>query len=200
MWDQRYSANEYVYGKQPNDFLREVIERIPRGRVLCLAEGEGRNAVFLAEQGCEVLAVDASTVGLAKAMKLAGERGVSIHVQQADLADFQIMPESWDAIVSIFCHVPPAIRGDLHRRVVAGLKPGGLLVLEAYTPDQIALGTGGPPVPELTMTLAALTSELEGLEFLHAIECRRDVIEGIFHTGCGAVVQVLGHKPLNSVK
>lgn len=195
MWDQRYSAEEYIYGKQPNDFLLSVIDQIPKGRVLCLAEGEGRNSVFLAEQGCDVLAVDSSSVGLAKAKKLAGERGVEIRTVHADLADFDISAEYWDAIVSIFCHVPPAMRAELHRKVVAGLKPGGLLVLEAYTPKQLSFGTGGPPVAELTMSLASLESELKGLEFIHALECERDVIEGHLHTGRGAVVQLLAIKP-----
>ncbi len=195
MWDKRYSSEEYVYGKQPNDFLVSVIDEIPRGKVLCLAEGEGRNAVYLAMQGYDVLAVDSSSVGLAKAQKLADEQGVVIQTQQADLADFEIAPNDWDAIVSIFCHVPPAIRTGLHQSIVAGLKPGGMLVLEAYTPDQIQLGTGGPPVAELTMSLAALESELKGLEFFHALECERDVIEGVLHTGRGAVVQLLAGKP-----
>ena len=195
MWDKRYSAEEYMYGKQPNDFLRSVIDQIPKGRVLCLAEGEGRNSVFLAEQGCDVLAVDSSSVGLTKAKKLASERGVEITIEHADLADFDITAEYWDAIVSIFCHVPPAIRAELHKKVVAGLKPGGVLVLEAYTPKQLAFGTGGPPVADLTMSLASLESELNGLEFIHARECERDVIEGLLHTGRGAVVQLLAIKP-----
>lgn len=196
MWDQRYSSDEYVYGKQPNDFLLSVIDKIPKGKVLCLAEGEGRNSVYLAQQGCDVLAVDSSSVGLAKAQRLADERGVEIQTQHADLADFEIVPGYWDAIVSIFCHVPPAIRTELHKKIVAGLMPGGILVLEAYTPKQIKLGTGGPPVPELTMSLTALESELKGLDFIHALECERDVIEGLFHTGRGAVVQLLACKPV----
>jgi SAM-dependent methyltransferase len=195
MWDQRYNTADYVYGTRPNEFLADVAGGIPRGRVLCIAEGEGRNAVYLAELGHEVVAVDASTVGLEKAKKLARERGVAIETVVADLADYEIEKKSFDAVVSIFAHVPPVIRAPLHRRIVAGLKPGGVLVLEAYTPDQIACGTGGPPVAELTMTLRALQDELRGLEFRHAVELRRDVIEGSLHTGTGAVVQVVAVKP-----
>lgn len=195
MWDQRYNTADYIYGTRPNDFLVDVAGRIPSGRVLCLAEGEGRNAVFLAEQGHEVVAVDASTVGLEKAKKLARVRGVSIETVVADLAEYEIDENSFDAVVSIFAHVPKAIRAPLHRRIVGGLKPGGVLVLEAYTPDQIACGTGGPPDVELTMTLHALRDELRGLEFRHAVELRRDVIEGSLHTGTGAVVQVVAVKP-----
>ena len=195
MWDKRYDTKDYVYGKDPNDFLAYVVDQIPAGRTLCIAEGEGRNAVFLAERGHDVVAVDASAVGLAKASKLAGERGVQIQTVVADLAHFDIEPDSWDAVVSIFAHVPPDTREVLHRKIVHGLRSGGMLVLEAYTPEQIRLGTGGPPVAEMTMTLEALQRELDGLIFRHAEEMRRDVTEGQYHTGTGAVVQLIAVKP-----
>jgi len=195
MWDQRYAEEEYVYGTEPNDFLREQVGRIPPGRVLSLCEGEGRNAVFLAKQGYEVTGVDSSSVGLTKAQKLAGSEGVSITTQLADMGDFHIDPESWNGVVSIFCHIPPSMRAELHRQVVAGLKPGGVLILEAYTPAQIALGTGGPKMPELTMTGDDLRQELAGLEIELLQELERDVVEGKFHTGRGAVVQLVARKP-----
>lgn len=195
MWDKRYDTAEYVYGTDPNEFLNNVVEEMPIGRTLCIAEGEGRNAVFLAEHGHQVVAVDASVVGLEKAGRLARERGVDIETVAADLAHYPIESDSWDAIVSIFAHVPPEIRKPLHKQIVSGLRSGGILVLEAYTPEQIELGTGGPPVAELTMTLDALREELDGLIFTHAVEMKRDVIEGQFHTGKGAVVQVIAVKP-----
>lgn len=195
MWDERYNTTEYVYGTDPNAFLANVITQMPTGRTLCIAEGEGRNAVFLAGHGHDVVAVDASTVGLAKAQRLASERSVTIETVVADLAHFEIAAESWDAIVSIFAHVPADIRKPLHRKIVQGLRSGGMLVLEAYTPEQIKLGTGGPPVPELTMNLDVLREELDGLVFQHAVELQRDVIEGRFHTGKGAVVQMVAIKP-----
>ncbi|WP_019594236.1 bifunctional 2-polyprenyl-6-hydroxyphenol methylase/3-demethylubiquinol 3-O-methyltransferase UbiG [Thioalkalivibrio sp. ALM2T] len=195
MWDERYAEDDYVYGTEPNDFLRAAVANVPRGRALCLAEGEGRNAVFLAQQGFEVLAVDSSAVGLQKAQRLAEDRGVQIETLVADLADYAIEPDSWDLIVSIFCHLPADVRHRLHTEVVAGLRPGGVFILEAYTPAQLEWGTGGPPTAELMMTREALTEELDGLEFEEAVERERDVIEGRFHTGRGAVVQVLAHKP-----
>jgi SAM-dependent methyltransferase len=202
MWDERYSDNDYVYGTEPNSFLASAIHRIRRnhspihrGRVLSLGEGEGRNAVFLAEHGCVVTAVDASAVGLSKAEKLAKARGVVIKVIHSDLAHLELAPNSWDAIISIFCHVPSQLRVELHRRVVASLRPGGVFVLEAYTPSQLALRTGGPRDEDMTMSLQQLQMELGGLTFEHAQELEREVVEGKFHTGRGAVVQLIGHKP-----
>jgi len=196
LWDERYSGESYAYGKHPNDFLAQSYQLIARqGRVLCLAEGEGRNGVFLAQQGLDVLAVDASAVGIAKAQKLAEEKGVKLHTLVADLADFVIEPESWDAIVSIFCHLPPVLRRQLHQQVVRGLRPGGVFILEAYTPEQLSYKTGGPPVAELTMQLADLRGELAGLDIRLGEERLREVHEGEYHTGTGAVVQLLAVKP-----
>lgn len=195
MWDQRYSSEAYVYGTEPNDFLAAVADRLPRGRALCLAEGEGRNAVYLAGLGYWVTAVDSSAVGLDKARRLAARRGVEIETVVSDLAHFDIEPGQWDLIVSIFAHVPPALRTRLHARAVAGLAPGGAFVLEAYTPKQLSYGTGGPPVVELMMDLDSLETELAGLDFQHAVEIVRPVHEGPGHTGEGAVVQILAYKP-----
>lgn len=195
MWDERYSSEEYIYGKDPNTFLANAVEKIPSGKVLCVAEGEGRNAVFLAELGYEVVAVDASAVGLEKARKLAKERGVSIQTIVCDLAHFNIEPESFNGVVSIFAHVSPQVRKELHRKIVNGLRSGGVLILESYRPDQLKYKTGGPPTAELMMTLEGLEEELKGLNFEYGVELDRDVVEGKFHTGKGAVVQIIGVKP-----
>jgi SAM-dependent methyltransferase len=194
-WDERYQVDDYVYGTSANDFLRSHVDRLPEGRILCLAEGEGRNAVFLAEHGFTVTAVDLSSVGLAKAQRLAEQRGVKIHGIVADLADFRIEPGSWDGIVSIFAHVPARVRQHLHRQVVGGLRSGGIFLLEAYRPAQLEYGTGGPPGPEMMMDLEGLRAELAGLEFDYAAETVRDIHEGRLHHGRGAVIQVLARKP-----
>ncbi|RKT37926.1 SAM-dependent methyltransferase [Thiocapsa rosea] len=195
MWNERYAEDDYAYGTAPNDFLVEQADRLPQGPVLCLAEGEGRNAVWLAARGHAVTAMDASVVGLEKASRLAAERGVRIVTCCSDLAQFEIQPNAWSGIVSIFAHVPPDLRRAVHRRVVEGLRPGGALILEAYTPEQLRFGTGGPPVAELTMSLATLQVELAGLVFEVARECEREVFEGRYHQGRGHVVQILGRKP-----
>lgn len=194
MWDERYSAEEYAYGKAPNQFLAEHFAAIPKGKVLSLAEGEGRNAVFLAQQGYAVTAVDASRVGLQKAQKLADERGVSLELIHADLAEFDLGNEQWDGIVSIFCPLPSALRQQLHQKVVAALKPGSVYLIEAYTPEQLKHGTGGGKSADTMTTQADLTRELQGLHFQHLLELERDVVEGIYHTGLGAVVQALALK------
>jgi SAM-dependent methyltransferase len=195
MWDERYSQPGFAYGTEPNEFLAAAAGRIPVGRVLSLGEGEGRNAAFLAGLGHRVVAVDQSEVGLAKAKKLAAGRGLTIDTACADLAAFTIEPGAWAGIVSIFCHLPRRIRQPLHAAVVRGLRPGGVFVLEAYTPEQIGRGTGGPKDPDMLPTLAELTAELAGLEFVDARELNREVREGSYHTGVASVVQVVAVRP-----
>jgi SAM-dependent methyltransferase len=196
MWDERYSAEEFAYGKTPNQFLQDNYQHIPQGTVLSLAEGEGRNAVFLAKQGYRVTAVDASQVGLQKAQKLAEENGVSIELIQADLAAFDLGENRWDGIVSIFFPLPSALRKELHKKVVAGLKPNGVFLVEAYTPEQLKYGTGGGKSADSLQTKESLSLELNGLKFRHLIELERDVVEGIYHTGLGAVVQAIATKEI----
>ncbi len=195
-WDQRYgNADGFVFGTEPNDFLRTVADRIPAGPVLCLAEGEGRNAVFLAQRGHAVTAVDLSAAGLDKARELAAQRGVTLATEVADLSRYTIAPGAWSGIVAIFMHLPPALRRDVLARAAAGLRPGGVFVMEAYTPAQLAFGTGGPKDAALLPTLELLRAELPGLEFVHGAELERDVIEGGGHTGRAAVVQVVARRP-----
>ncbi|NTV95252.1 MAG: class I SAM-dependent methyltransferase [Thiobacillus sp.] len=196
MWDQRYAGADYAYGTEPNDFLVAEAECLPAGgRVLCLGEGEGRNAVWLAGRGFRVTGVDASAVGLAKAHRLAEAAGVTIATVAADLADYDPGEACWDAVVSIFCHLPPELRRRVHAGVVRALRPGGVFLLEAYTPRQLAYGTGGPPAAALMMDLETLAAELPGLVFDHAVELDRVVREGRHHDGTGAVVQLVARKP-----
>ena len=195
-WDARYAEPGWAFGTEPNDFLRDQAHRLlAAGRVLCLAEGEGRNAVHLASLGHDVTAVDLSAVGMTKAAALAAGRGLALRAQVADLARFPIEPGRWDGIVSIFAHVPGAVRVPLHRAVVAGLAPGGVLLLEAYTPRQLERGTGGPTDPTKFMTLEGLRAELAGLEWELAREIERDVVEGRYHAGRSEVVQLVGRRP-----
>ena len=194
-WDQRYANTDYVYGEEPNAFLAQMSSKLPDGPVLCLAEGEGRNAVYLAKLGYRVTAVDQSATGLAKARRLAEAQGTVVETVHADLESYAIMPGAWAGIVAIFAHLPPELRRNVHAAVVQGLQPGGIFILEAYTPAQLALGTGGPKKPEMLMTQDCLREELFGLDFLIAREVERKVNEGSFHSGPGSVVQILACRP-----
>ncbi|MBT9559459.1 MAG: class I SAM-dependent methyltransferase [Myxococcales bacterium] len=192
-WDARYAGDAFFYGQEPNDFLRESEPLLVRGaRVLSLAEGEGRNAVFLAERGHRVVGVDASAVGLAKAQTLAAARGVHIETVVADLSAWQWTGEPLDGVVAIWCHLPVPLRAHVLNAAIAALRPGGLLILESYTPDQVGRGTGGPPNPALLPTAALLREELRGLDVEHLVERERHVSEGAGHLGLSAVVQLRG--------
>lgn len=198
MWDERYSEAEYIFGKEPNDFLKEEYQRIPvGGRVLCLAEGEGRNAVFLAEQGYQVTAMDSSEVGLNKALTLADDRGVTITTQVVDLADYVFEASQWDGIVSIWVHLPKDIRQRVHSHITSALKSGGVFIAEAYTEQQLEMdAVGGPPAnqKERFWSLETLQKELTTLEEVVGLEAQRMVSEGKRHQGLSAVVQFIGRK------
>ncbi len=196
MWDKRYSDKSYVYGTEPNDFLRDQANSLPIGDTLCLGEGEGRNAVFLAGLGHKVMALDASATGLAKAQKLAIQRGVKIETIHADLANYELEANRWDVIVAIYCHLPPPLRMRVHGQIAQSLRPGGIFILEAFTPRQLEFKTGGPPVVEMMMDLEGLRNELTGLDFDIGQELVREVHEGTHHNGTSAVVQLVARKLL----
>lgn len=194
MWDERYSADEYAYGTAPNGFLSQEFQALPKGRVLSIAEGEGRNAVFLARQGYEVTAVDSSAVGLQKAQRLASESGVSITCVHADLLDFDFNESYWDGVISIFCPLPSAQRAIVHKRIETGLRPGGVFLTESYTPNQPKYGTGGGDCTDTMQSKESLMQEFQKLHFVHLVELEREVIEGIYHTGLASVVQAVARK------
>lgn len=196
MWNDRYAEEEFAYGKEPNDFVREVAGSLPAGgRILCIAEGQGRNAVFLAERGFDVTAMDLSDVGMKCAREFAAERGVSIETIVADLDGYELGEEQWDGVVAIFAHMPPPLRAAVHAGIVRALKPGGAVVLEAYTPEQLNHRTGGPPVIDLLMRPETLKAEFDGLDFELLRDGERHVSEGKYHEGTSHTVQLLGRKP-----
>ena len=200
MWDERYNEVEYVFGTEPNDFLRDEFRKITSGgRVLCLAEGEGRNAVFLAQQGYQVTATDMSEVGLNKALKLARDRGVDIITQVADLADYEFGEAKWDGIVAIWAHLPTAVRQYVYAQIAPALKPNGVFILEAYTEQQLTMdAVGGPPATQKERfgSLAVLRAELAELEEITGIEKQRMISEGKRHQGLSAVVQFIAKKKI----
>ena len=194
-WDQRFASAGFVYGEQPNDFLNEHASGLKAGQALCLAEGEGRNAVFLAELGHQVCAQDISPVGLGKAEELAQRRSVNIHTLCCDLAAFHPEPASLDLIAAIWMHLEPELRATVLQRAVEALRPGGHLLIEAYSPKQLGFSSGGPTRRELLIDAAQLQHELAALKPLILQEVEREIAEGSAHQGPSAVVQFFGRKP-----
>ena len=194
-WNERYKGDTFYYGKDPNDFLKEISSQLaPKSRILCLAEGEGRNAVFLSNLGHLVTAVDQSETGLLKLKQLATLNKTEVSTIVADLENFQIEENKWDAIVSIWCHLPSILRKKVHRDCVKGLAPNGLLILEAYNPQQLEFKTGGPDNTDLLMTKESLIEELAGLKFITIEEKTRIIHEGQGHNGMSAIVEVFAKK------
>jgi 2-polyprenyl-3-methyl-5-hydroxy-6-metoxy-1,4-benzoquinol methylase len=195
MWDDRYAGQEYFYGTKPNDFLKLSAHLLkPHSNILCMAEGEGRNAIYLASQGHHVTAVDFSETGKSKAQDLAKKRNVDINYLLSDLMDFDFGSNKWDAVVSIFCHLPQAIRYKIHSKVEHSLKTGGVFILEAYTPEQLTQNTGGPKTIDMLYTPDILKKDFSDLKWETLRNNKREVIEGIGHTGLSFVVQAIGIK------
>lgn len=192
-WNQRYAAHEFLYGTQPNTFLVENAGLL-RGPVLSLSEGEGRNAVFMASRGLSVLGVDCSEVGLKKAQTLAKSRGVVINTEVTDLVDFEPNADHYGSVVSISAHLPSSIRNRLYPLVERALKPGGIVLLEAYSESQLTKNTGGPKNIDMLMSVEKLKREFPNLKPILIREIERDVCEGEGHTGEACVVQYIGRK------
>lgn len=193
-WNERFSSEEYVYGKEPNAFVVQALSKIPFGNVLCIAEGEGRNAVFLAKQGREVTAWDYAEAGLEKTAQLAQEEQVKVTTRLCDLATVQWDQEKWDAIIHIFGHVPTPIMQRTWEGVRQSLKVGGRYITELYTVEQLAYATGGPRDVELLCNPLQLLEAFQG-EFIHHLfvgEVER--VEGTLHTGTAHVVQAVIEK------
>lgn len=197
-WDERYADEEFAYGTEPNTFLKESLEslKLPDcAKCLMLADGEGRNGVFMAQAGHKVTSLDNSKVGLEKAERLAKEKSVKLDTLLGDLAVYDLGTEQWDCIVGIFCHLPPPIRERVLAAIPNALRPGGCVLFECYTPDQIAYKTGGPPVPEMMYSSEIFNKAFDGkLTIEKNEELVRDVVEGKYHSGKGAVVQFIARK------
>ena len=192
-WNERYDTDEYLYGTEPNGFLAEHWKLL-RGPVLSLSEGEGRNAVFLASHGLDVLGVDISPVAMEKAKRLAGSQGVKIRTRVADLATFQPEENTYGSVVSVSAHLPGAVRSRLYPFVERALKPGGILLLEAYSEDQLKRETGGPKDPDMLMTVEKIRLEFPNLKRILLRAVDREVVEGHGHTGLASVVQFIARR------
>jgi cyclopropane fatty-acyl-phospholipid synthase-like methyltransferase len=196
-WDERYSGEDYLFGTEPNAFLAAQRHRFAPGqRVLALADGEGRNGVFLARQGLEVLSVDISRVALAKAERLAACDRVALRTECADLARWDWGEARFDAVVAIFIQFAgPTLRDLIFARTKTALKPGGLVLLEGYRPEQLGYRTGGPPDVENLYTEDMLRTAFADFTLLH-LESHDSVIhEGSGHNGLSALIDLVARKP-----
>ena len=193
-WDHNFSGTGYKYGTAPNAFLVWQAQRLaPASDVLVPGDGEGRNGVWLAQQGHRVTAMDGSTVGLQKTQALAAERGVDITTVHGDLADWAPAPASFDAVVLTFVHLPPAIRAGAHRRLAAGLRPGGLLLLEAFHPLQLQHSSGGPKDETMLYTPEQLRADFgDALVERMAWQGEVTLDEGPGHQGKAYVTRFVG--------
>jgi 2-polyprenyl-3-methyl-5-hydroxy-6-metoxy-1,4-benzoquinol methylase len=195
MWNERYAETAFAYGKEPNDFLKQQIAQKGSGQVLCLAEGQGRNAVYLAGQGYDVTATDLSSVGLERTKELAKEKGVAVATLQVDLSEYQIGSEAWDGIVCIFGHFPPSVRTHVLSQLHGSLKSGGFLLMEVYSTNQLDYGTGGPKEISMLYTLSELETMLApSWDFKVLQKTEREINEGEYHNGNSSVIQVYARK------
>jgi SAM-dependent methyltransferase len=193
-WDTRYSTIDHVYGRKPNGFFASQLKNLVPGRILLPGEGEGRNAVYAALQGWSVDAFDQSGVAKEKALKLAAEKEVKINYHVCPLEDFQFQSDHYDAAGLIFFHAEGSSRQYLHRKVYDSLKPGGLLILEAFHKEQLNNDSGGPKSLELLFDEGELSLDFAPFE-TRMLEKREILLnEGEFHRGESTVIRFAGKK------
>lgn len=190
-WDERYAQNEYAYGKQPNEFLRQQLQALRPGKILLPAEGEGRNAVFAALQGWNVVAFDSSVEGQKKALALAQEMGTSIEYQTSSFESFDT-EEQFDAIGLIYAH--NLNREENHKKLSKSLKKGGVIILEGFSKEQLNFNSGGPKNIEMLFSVDELKSDFESFSSLNIWTKEVELSEGNYHLGKASVVRMVGVK------
>lgn len=195
-WESRFSSPDYVFGKAPNAFLKNHAHLLKRGqKALAFADGEGRNGVFLAEQGLDVLSIDFSPKALAKAQALAHERGVKLRTERADIFTWAWPPAAFDVVVGVFVQfAPPDLRRQVFDSIKKTLKPGGLLLIEGYRPEQVDYKTGGPPERENMYTRKLLEESFGDFASLDIKEYDSVVEEGAGHKGMSALIDLVARK------
>ena len=194
-WDERYGVDVYVYGKEPNLFLKENFKKIPRGNVLCVADGEGRNGVWLAKNGYNVTSIDFSPNAIKKISRLAKKNNVSINTKCDDLLNYNFGENKYDGIVSIFAHFKVEDMNKLHSQYLRALKPNGIFFMEAFAKEQIPLDTGGPKDINLLYNVEDIENSFPNGKFEML---KKDIIylhEGELHDGKAVVVRAIVRKP-----
>lgn len=200
-WNKRYSAKEYAYGKEPNVFLKETLQKLkPSGKALFPGEGEGRNSVFAAQLGLDVFAFDTSKQAREKALTLAAERGVSIHYEVGTFPQLHLATQTYAVIALIYVHLPPPVLAEYHQKFTELLQPGGYLILEGFSKNNLSYRTqnpqvGGPSDPNLLFTPEGIKKSFPGLDVLQLEEKVIELQEGAYHKGTASVVRYIGQKP-----
>lgn len=196
-WNARYKEEHYAYGLEPNAFLASNKDLFKAGqKVLVVGDGEGRNGVWLAEQGLDVMTVDYSQSGVDRSKKLAAERNVKLTALCQDLTEWDWPENEFDWVVSIYLHFGPDLRTDLHRKMLAALKPGGRLLMEAFNKGQLKGGypSGGPQVESMLFSMDELVHDFKGAKIELIEELVVALNEGKYHVGDGAVVRLILQK------
>lgn len=194
-WDNRYSSEEFVYGTDPNEFFKSQIDTLPPGKLLALAEGEGRNGIYAATLGWEVDAVDFSQVAREKALKLASAKNAKIEYTVADLADFQPPVKIYDAVSMIFMHLNPGLSKIVHKRAVDSLKQGGKIILEVFHKEQLGKNSGGPQNSDMLYSIEQIKQNFKGLKIEKLSKEVVQLYESKFHYGDAVVIRFVGVKP-----
>ena len=193
-WNERYAEHEFAYGKEPNQFLKEHIHLLPKGKVLFVAEGEGRNAVFAAKNGLQVYAFDYSDSGRNKAKDLASENNVVIDYEVSDVLQLSYKKNSFDAIVFIFAHFPSDIRKKAHEELLSLVKPNGKIVFEAFSKEQLKYTSGGPKESAMLFSEDEVRKEFVNVTFDFLKTQLVMLNEGPYHQGEGKVIRFIGTK------
>lgn len=193
-WDERFAAKEYVYGILPNNYYKSWLDRLNPGRLLLPGEGEGRNAVYAAKVGWQVDAYDLSEQAKKKALKLGQDSGVSLNYHIGHLEELSLQEEEYDLIALIFLHLPGEERRNYHRKLIQLLKPGGLILIESFSKEQINNNTGGPKSLDMLYSLEDLSKDLQGLEVLEKLNLEADLEEGSYHRGKALLSRIVAKK------
>jgi len=193
-WDKRYEKDGWVYGQEPNVFFQEVLSRLPPGRILLPAEGEGRNAIFSARTGWEVEAFDFSPAAKQKALTWAKEENLVIQYELQDLTEWNPLEEVYDVVSLIFIHLEPTHRVDFHQKVIKSVKKGGIVIIEAFRPEQVGHSSGGPQDPRMLYTLVDLENDFMTLEKVSQENWSGYLDEGQYHRGHAETIRMVFQK------
>lgn len=195
MWEERFGREEFIYGEAPNEYFKRELDKLKAGKILLPLEGEGRNAVYAAKKGWQVHAFDYAENGKIKTEQLANREGVSIdQYWVTDAESFSPEAEAYDAIALIYSHVPPEIRADFHQKMIKALKPGGKVIFEGFSKEQLDYDSGGPPREDYLFSLDEVKKDFSELTFEYL---EKEVVylqEGRFHLGEGSVIRMTGVK------